>query len=84
MYRRGYPDGFDAGRGCNGTDARMRTGHGCGSDLFCISGKRHFIITKSGGFGKPDLLYTLAKLTKSGAMQKSDGFVCNEKPSERA
>ena len=99
LVRRLLDDGLEGTLMCTGGDTLMALMRAVGvTELtpvceldtgvvltyFAYQGKRHFIITKSGGFGKPDLLYTLAKLTKSGAMQKSDGFVCNEKPSERA
>lgn len=39
---------------------------------FAYQGKTHYIISKSGGFGEPDLLCRLAKLTGAGAVQKED------------
>ncbi len=39
---------------------------------FIYRGKKHYIISKSGGFGEPDLMYRLAKLTETQRMQKEE------------
>ena len=39
---------------------------------FVYQGKTYYIISKSGGFGEPDLLCRLAELTDAGTNQKED------------
>ncbi len=39
---------------------------------FVYRGKTHYIISKSGGFGEPDLMCRLAKLTEPQRMQKEE------------